>query len=369
MASIITLSKTPEIIFLILNSLDRKDVLSLLQTCKALYPACYRQIWSDISFTDESQKLDIFANLVRSLGSDALGFCYTKTLAFGFPIFGLGWPWIDRDDQKISSDRADVIPVLQKLLDDNAFDLRNVSVDIYSIDTSNVLSDLQQGLLLSLKKYSESKLSTELEAQVLANAVHYLPKLFHLQTITELNLEIYPDHLTRESCWTIPLDVKSNILELVNVLANIPNLKVFSWSHEDPQPPNEPIEEISEELEKLQTVFTNMRKLRNLQLQSELFHSSFFLVPPDSVKTLYISRRRENIWWQKFSRCPMPSVEELYVYGTLPRDPNYQFEIGEVAIRGLKEFHLDRFQVPLDLRECIARGNRIYTPKHPEKAK
>lgn len=102
MTSLADLSARPEILYLILGYLPTVDLFRLLRTCKALYPTCYRELWSTLVFdgsryTPNSLRQnrrvarpDVLVKLVKTNSVEGLGFKYTKHLVIGEELLKQG---------------------------------------------------------------------------------------------------------------------------------------------------------------------------------------------------------------------------------------------------------------------------------------
>ncbi|RVD81550.1 uncharacterized protein DFL_009410 [Arthrobotrys flagrans] len=58
---------------------------------------------------------------------------------------------------------------------------------------------------------------------------------------------------------------------------------------------------LSAELEQLQQAFTNLIHLEYLDIGSIFFHPSFFLIPPESVKSLHLAHSGSITWWRQLA--------------------------------------------------------------------
>ncbi|KAK6528065.1 hypothetical protein TWF281_009323 [Arthrobotrys megalospora] len=364
------LIKTPEILLLILEELPDDDLLSLLQTCKALSPICKNALWSTLEFhwcgESMNERTKGLANLVNTKGVDATGLKYTRTLRLGYHIFNWEWDYPREGGRTRVRPAADIISVLADLLDGNKVDFQRVEVNMSHIhsrargyENGPVLTDDEERLFCSLKKYSESRVS-KFSIRVSTSVVSLVPKYFNLDDIAELEISIpYSSERDRDIRPWADEPMSSNILELADLLTSIPNLKLFSWKA-DYFSPNRTLPELSDSLAKLQTVFTNMRSLREFQLHDCLFHPEFFLVPPDSVTRLWLGTLSRE-WWAQFAECPLPSVRVITAKGWPDPHKDYHYMIGDVAIRGLQELYTTGYNIPADLETCMLRRNKGLT--------
>ncbi|KAF3140558.1 hypothetical protein TWF703_002763 [Orbilia oligospora] len=268
MASLVLLSKAPEILFQIINHLSRKDVLSLLQTCQALYPACYRNIWSSVVFN-------------------------TNTNSSGVCIHPKSKRYVDLPE------------VLQELVESDGLDLRRIVIDLADAGSSPCLKIAQEDLLFSLETYAQSRPPGELRMEVYGGTTRRLPKFFHLESITKLEMSV-EGHGRGE--WP-PGDTKYigerndrigiEMSRLASLLPELPNLEVFSWRDLSDviltvgcfpifMLPEKPFLSFPEERKKLQIAFLGMRKLVELKFYNLFFDPSFFVIPPENTRKLVI---------------------------------------------------------------------------------
>ncbi|KAK6529808.1 hypothetical protein TWF281_008967 [Arthrobotrys megalospora] len=392
MTSITTLSKIPEIIFIILEYLPRPAVLSLLQTCKSLYPICYAHLWSTISLVERdpnrsshddrwADKLQSLANLIKTKGVDALGFRHTRVLELGPAVLA-----VECDPGQIGSQRprysekgAEFILLLCDIINGNKLNLQETRIELYrNIRGASVyIKGRPRELIHSLKRYSETKSSKDLSIHLKTDVVQDIHILYNVKLITDLTLFVNSVLGYREghhdenavTCWSeAPLG--SNIIELATLLAGLRNLKRFHWAGHRSTYSLSKMSDIVNHLAKLQAVFDKIDSLRELVLDIPFFHPSFFLTPPGRLRTLRIQYAATNEWWEKFSKCAMPSVENLEVYGSDdiygPAEDIFDIgrhhynPLGDVAICNLKRLNVSGYllRVPPDLEDCLRRRNR-----------
>ncbi|KAF3092782.1 hypothetical protein TWF102_008285 [Orbilia oligospora] len=354
MASILTFSKIPEILFLVVENLDIKDVLSLLQTCKSLYPTCHHRLWSTLPLNSEynGPRCHSLAEVISTSGCDNLK--HTKSITLGRSVF--------RCYSEEKEDEPEINSFLSKAFDDGQLNPRWVEVVLskpipqdshfsYYPDPVRPLLPSERQLLLSLREYCRLRARNGISVSLSTRVISDIPKYFHLATMTKL--------------WLSGLQLRvadsasSQIAELTSLLTTLPHLKFFGWAmynmwqkdHEYSHPHS------PQEFAQLQAAITNLRDLRELQILAHFWDSDFFLIPPKSVRKLRIGNHIEKAsWWRQFAECPLESIEELRIWGRT-RSHN-SFTLGDVAIRGLKTLRISGYPAPVDLEECLLRCNQ-----------
>ncbi|KAF3128519.1 hypothetical protein TWF594_011572 [Orbilia oligospora] len=397
MASLVGLSQAPETLYLILKHLDSNDLFSLLLTCKSLYPTCYCELWSALGFegpnpinptrrTVPVKGYTRFRDAIDTFGADNLGFKYTKFLGLGASIFRNRDRSLDLGKKLVGLLKTGKLAPSVADVRFNPWGRRSSKSIIVS---SNANPDIPQEftremyqVLAGLKKYSETKSPENLSISLRTELVYTIPRLFDLEKITtyEVGLSFY--HRGKNRSWSTPdspNNTGNHILELKTLLGGMTNLKHFSWNMNFRTPHRDAflIEKFTTEFDELQEVFTKMQYLESLALLDCLFHPSFFLIPPKTVKKLEYGGNLSNIWWRRFAKYSFTGVEDLFIRAIetskecsmtafLPPD---SFEdvntllLGEVAITGLKKCTLglcggwSSFR-PLDLGECIIQKNK-----------
>ncbi|KAK6524408.1 hypothetical protein TWF281_011316 [Arthrobotrys megalospora] len=443
MTSLVELSKTPEIIYLILRYLPSEDLFSLLRTCKALYPACYRELWSTLVFenyTDEYTytptllrpdrsvaRPNILTKLIKSDGVESIGIKYTKQLGIGKELLTRrdedhssvepNGAVADSDDRRASTRVTELNDVLADLLESGDLTPRVISLNL-NIPNSAATSypDCDNRLLSCLKKCANGKEYSDFSVNVQTYAIHQLPAFFNLAQITRLELfavlgrssrpaeysdswtAVVPSDSDDETVTAAEIETSHHIKELTDMLNQTFNLNHFTFADGDRYTNIFEISSdvVSKELAKFQTAITNLQYLKTLKLYTYIFHPSFFLIPPPSVRKLVYSGDLSPSWWRQFAACPhLNNVEYLKFY--TPEDSEYfdmgaylgedeedcdinEIILGDVAITGLKKFVMYRgtpstdndyvpktnskapkrppTYLPKDLKECILRNNK-----------
>ncbi|KAF3183524.1 hypothetical protein EYR41_005878 [Orbilia oligospora] len=375
---LVQLARSPEILYLILDCLPNADLFSLLQTCKSLYPTCYRHLWSVLVFdsTDwywyprKGIEYDAVGKLMQT--QDNIGYQYTKVLDFGSALF-------------YNTLHVEFRKQLGRLLDIGQLAPKTVMADI------SVLNDEERDcypdalrLLRSLKKYSRTKSPGEFSVQLRTGFIRLLPEHFDLPKITRYDLVSAYKLGPNEKVWSVDgPSPKEHIKELTNILAQLVNLQWFSWdSHTGKyyidRRTRFKLSEGRQGLEKLQTTFTNMRHLKTLICKNHFFGPSFFVIPPPTVKVLelggsYHSASCSFTGVELLEICKLESQHEIED----PIGDRNEFKsinelvLGGVAVTGLKGFNAKQHDCwsrrkngycPIDLNECILQRNKKIGP-------
>ncbi|KAK6518209.1 hypothetical protein TWF506_005368 [Arthrobotrys conoides] len=383
MASLTTIH--PDIVYEILNYLRRKDVISLLQTCKSLYGPCYRYLWTVLIFNESHDfgncypgrlirsNHSTFKNLLKLIHEgNPLGFEHTKVLWLGRPIFDSDFKavtWILRRH-------------IKRLLERGELDLREVMV-YYSHEVLSASNNPQKARdgdwmvpLHALHKYTKSKSIRDFSLKVKASTIKSFETYFRAELITHFEVflssnKVRDPEMTIGHTSTIGNGpIEDNIAKFREVMRGMINLQWFKSRAPKERVSLPPYATVSKELGELQAVFSGLKKLREISLEGYVFHPTFFLVPPANVKKLSIYGTMSPVWWEIFAAAPLTNVEDLSLttrWGQSSDIPHVQFEpvtdkeaflIRDVACRGLKKLTIQNEDwMPRDLEACILRRN------------
>ncbi|KAF3183593.1 hypothetical protein TWF225_000315 [Orbilia oligospora] len=372
-----------DIVYEILDDLDRKDIVSLLQTCKHFYPLCYRYLWTVLIFNNRynpgnwypgreiwGSKI-VFRNLLKLIREgNSLGFQHTRVLWLGRPIF----------NKQLRSVSWDLRRYLKKLLENGELDLREAIV-YYSNEALAASEDPHRARdgdcmvpLHALHKYTQSKSIHDFSLRIEASTIRSFLTYFNAELITHfevsLNFDKAGDPNFPATFTSINGPMEVHIVEFRTVIRGMVNLVWFSWKALT-QASSPQYATVHKELEELQAVFSTFNKLREMKLDGYVFHPSFFLVPSEGVKKLSISGVMSPVWWKKFAAAPLTNVEVLDLktesgepnsdHPTIlwePNTDNTDFLIKDVACRGLKRITIrNDIWMPHDLEVCILRRN------------
>ncbi|EGX52410.1 hypothetical protein AOL_s00043g199 [Orbilia oligospora ATCC 24927] len=366
MASLIALTRVPEILLDILSYLSNNDVVSLQSTCKALSPVCHKRLWSVLIFQlngdpwypnhgIDSLKVRYhkLTELLKYRGADTSGFFHTKVIWFGSALFE------SRHFIRAEGLRS----LLRDVLNKNKVDLQCaiVSFPSHRFDVNNTPEKFE--ILDDLKRYSRARPSNQkFEIKVQAETVNSLSKYFCLDLITEFVFRVnYKPYETRNYSWTVAFgSVDENVTEFAAVLNMMPNLKTFTWiSNKHVGKAPVPSEKSSEDLQK---AFGGLKHLKKMEVDGYIFHPSLFLVPPESVKSLKFCGNIKSSWWENFASSPLNitslTFDALAAHCLSYRDIEelLEYRVKEVGVRGLKTLWLSG-HLPSGLRACILEKN------------
>ncbi|KAK6360564.1 hypothetical protein TWF730_006703 [Orbilia blumenaviensis] len=318
----------------------------LLTTCKTLYPTFQRQVWSALKFDgryDEQREAGIVILIIKK-GVDKSPLQFVRTRRIGERFFTA---------ESVLEKREFLQLILLGLLYSNEINLRHVELIMTGLMTIEML-DYNSGrsnypepplyetnheyinLLKDLRKYSQKREARGLVPRIglRTNIVDHIPHLFHLQAITQPTIET-PKCGSINKFWITRRTEgpkNSSIQQTADLFADLANLNMLSWKdNRDAAPDRLMNGTLSKELAELQNIVTGMRKLRELRLEYAFFHPSLFLVPPENVKTLEVSKMSKE-WWYQFAECPLSSIRVLKVSGGIGYEKLYR--ISRVAIRG-----------------------------------
>ncbi|KAK6506514.1 hypothetical protein TWF506_011420 [Arthrobotrys conoides] len=412
MTAFTDLSAQPEILYLIFQYLPSKDLFSLMRCCKALYPTCYREIWTTLVL-DSTKRLYIpdrdivqpgsLKALIKTPGVQRFGFKYTKHLVLGTGLKGLSYAL-----------HTDLGRILRKVLQSGELCPRRLTVALDELPGYNFEQegyDVPRNkrrplkLLDALKEYGKGKNLQEFSVSIRASCFRHLPGYFTLSQVTQLELNPYLG--TRRRDWKAGKAQKrtdKHIEELTTLLKQTPNLKeltIGDWFRKQDLFLLYTRPLVGQEWRNFQTTMTSLQRLKTFKVVTYLFHPSLFLIPPPSVTELLCTGTVSPVWWKTFAKCEeLGNVRYLTiqvpdftvkparaVYGRHGVPVIKSIELGEVAITGLREFAIARcfhhpeayFQdqnqddtstrchrdvidplsrnIPVDLEDCIVRRN------------
>ncbi|KAJ6260253.1 hypothetical protein Dda_4477 [Drechslerella dactyloides] len=439
----------PELVGEIMAYLPLNDVLSLMRTCKALYPGSHRRLWHTLHLCDRvprryigppcppltfmPQVANVVANegcrqlervmqeartqkgkctegqsLWSGLADSQFGFQHMRGLALEAEVFQRSTAWVEDG----------LISALGHLIGGGKIPLTWMKVSVWSsyLETSDRLPGGIEQFLSLVKKYSKTKKPEEFSLIVDANFISSISPWYRLRsslfdlidmsklTTLDLRLDLFDDddegpiagaavfapqqHYSknrRPAAQVAGSNAVKQIKELTRLLIRSPNLRSFRLitdSEDRPYNPP-PISQLAPLLKKLQYAFLNLRKLTWLALCGEIFHPSFFVIPPRNVRVVKIRCDVSVAWWRRFARCPFPAVEEMLLLhrpvlrgGWMDASDEmhykpvvqthcigdygapYAFAVGDVGISTLKRFFTDGECAPADLLRCIVRKNK-----------
>ncbi|KAK6360322.1 hypothetical protein TWF730_006468 [Orbilia blumenaviensis] len=359
-----------ELVSLILSHLSLRDTLSLLQTCKSLYPPALHHLYSTLHLCDRIPSRyrgppcpPFIHNTLRAVGNDGCralartindfekrgeimpGFGFIRGLVFEPEVFS----------RSTACMKDGLIRVLGDRIEEGLVAVRWVKVSVWGsyLETSD---DPPTGIvrfLGILKKYSEGKTPDDFSIILDTNFISaisqwYKPKhsifdLIDLEKITSLDLQIFLHDDEDEDGFRMPIGEDAEVNEgssedaegtyedtilstiagkqaadltaLLTKSVNLRTLKLVTDNEDRPYSPP-PIERMALMLNSLQRAFLGLTQLEWLYLRGEMFHPSFFITPPPKVKTLKIKCVVSVAWWRRFADAELKSVRDLVIYNS-----------------------------------------------------
>ncbi|KAF3155293.1 hypothetical protein TWF569_009818 [Orbilia oligospora] len=356
MASLKTLTTTPEILDHIFQYLPKPDILRTALTCKTLLPTSLNSLWKTLKPSRDNRyprpdlKAErIFYDIMTKYWPRSPGIQYTKKIDIGHC---LNW-------------NSPAAHTLLELLEDGKLRPSIIELELYGSGAEK--------LLQRFKKYSESRSLVDFSIRLHATAP--FAKLVDLHKVTYLELCYNPPSFGPGFEFQLRSKslVNTAIVGCAEILRQTPNLTDFKWENGNATMGDDVIElnTIFDKLKILQDVFESFKRLRVLTISGYFFHPSFFLVPPRNVKKLVVTGTLSSTWWRKLAACPLVGLETLELYicdasGSLYADifpfladelPTESLRLEDVAVVSLKNFVCDRNRKPLDMYQSFVRRN------------
>ncbi|KAF3284919.1 hypothetical protein TWF970_011194 [Orbilia oligospora] len=377
-----------ELVSLILTHLSLRDTLSLLQTCKSLYPPSLHHLYSTLHLCDRipgkyrGPPCPPFThNPLRAVGNDGCralartinefekreevmpGFGYIRGLVLEPEVFARSTACMTDGLLRVLGDR----------IEEGGVAVRWVKVSVWGsyLETSDDPPTGIERFLGILKRYSEGKQADEFSIILDTNFISsisqwFKPKcsifdLIDLEKVTSLDLLIflhddededgfrlsssdededddddYGD--THEDATGERISYEDRILEtiagkqatdLTALLTRTMNLRTLKLAtdNEERQYSPPPIERMASLLNNLQTAFLGLKQLEWLYLRGEMFHPSYFITPPPKVKTLKIKCVVSVAWWRRFANAELKGVKELIIYNSKVETASWMSEL------------------------------------------
>ncbi|KAK6528307.1 hypothetical protein TWF281_009551 [Arthrobotrys megalospora] len=388
-----------ELVSLILTHLTLRDTLSLLQTCKSLYPPSLHHLYSTLHLCDRIPKRyrgppcpPFTHNPLRAVGNDGCralartinefekrgevmpGFGFIRGLVLEPEVFA----------RSTACMRDGLLRVLGDRIEEGGVAVRWVKVSVWGsyLETSDDPPTGIERFLGILKRYSEGKKPDEFSIILDTNFIssisqYYKPKsslfdLIDLEKVTSLDLQVFlHDGDEDEDGFTISSDEDddedgqddagvarltdedilldtiagkqaTDIIALLTKTVNLRTLKLATDNEERVYCPP-PIERMASILNKLQDAFFGLKQLEWLYLHGEIFHPSFFITPPPNVTTLKIKCVVSVAWWRRFANAELKGVKELIIYNTASELISW---MGEQDKDDYEIVHDDEFGLP-----------------------
>ncbi|KAK6522680.1 hypothetical protein TWF281_002116 [Arthrobotrys megalospora] len=162
---------------------------------------------------------------------------------------------------------------------------------------------------------------------------------------------------------------------LVSLLQEAPNIKHLFITSQDYKFRKRRYENLNttESLRGLQDAFRGLSDLHTLSIDGKFFHPSFFIVPPESTRTVIYKGLLSDKWFREFCQCRLTNVTQLVVHvestsgriyatkrGKIDFDPQLE-SVNDVKFTGLRDCKLELFgsnQYSNTLQHAILRRNR-----------
>ncbi|KAF3311674.1 hypothetical protein TWF173_008119 [Orbilia oligospora] len=362
MTSIVTLARAPEILYEILQYVTDTEVLNVALTCRSLSVPCSCYLWRTLRI-----EKSVYSPSGRVVASNAR----TRTVISHY------WAesrWLRYTRYVVIGGIRDYfapqVDGISRLLDAERLCPNRVDLEILLSpeDIPPLMRWKCYGYLDDLKRYSRYRSSQEFSILLKSNVVHTLPKFVELAKVTKLTLAVSVEPALDD------YSVANGIDDLVLVLKETVNVDYFAWDGRVKGSKKYKISTIWDSLKKLQATVTDLRHLRHLKILRYLYHPSFFLAPPKSVRILSLYCITSEAWWRSFAVCPLSGVEELSINYATGCDSSEGLKgfvepattklndimLVDVAARGLRKFSCNRSlsSIPQNLGECILRNNR-----------
>ncbi|KAF3215136.1 hypothetical protein TWF679_004384 [Orbilia oligospora] len=387
-----------EIHFLITLHLSLNDLFSLLLTCKTLSSVAHQQLYSELHF---GVSRNVFENrgmtLPRPLGvgddfhirinpertsrlletinsgkekgfnvMDSLR--YTRSLVIHEFLFHFSLNGRYRYHARFK----EISLTFGRMVENGELPgLRRVFLNLQDV-VSQDIEKLREALEKRFESDPDTSVSVALRLTASALNREFRPEYSLLSRInpgilTHLDVQfsirnVWADGLEREAeklgLTTETGNAKPEIEHLIKTLSRAPRLKVLRLesllrnSASNPQYEIFDIEIIRKELERLQTTILGLEKLETLVAWGVIFHHSWFIIPPPSVRILSFTGPFSGVWYEEFAKQPLIGVEDLTIEyfddrcGDWENSDGWGLDLEEVAVEGLKGFRFGGYDGP-----------------------
>ncbi|KAK6349269.1 hypothetical protein TWF730_010019 [Orbilia blumenaviensis] len=294
----------------ILKYLLRKDVFSLMLSCKALHEICHPYLWSGFHFTTVDACLNSdnvfrhtipsfrYKHLIDSIQRQDGGVLeHLEWLGFNLTFYVYG---VTKYAKQLLSTLSDQIQL------GNTPKLKYLHISWGDMLSNPVpylgcswLFDDPENIRLhhTIKAYAESRpledftISLEVSIDTLLTEA---PSLLDLSKLKTLVLSL-SRHLPEEQ-----------INSSTDLFAHAPNLENLTLEN------NMSFGELEDAFPGLQHAVSGLKRLESLSI-GDRYHSLLLalIVPPPSCKTVSYQGRATSTWWEKFAKEPFPNVERM----------------------------------------------------------
>ncbi|KAK6340304.1 hypothetical protein TWF730_002067 [Orbilia blumenaviensis] len=294
MASLISLVMVPELLYDILERLKRQDVFSLFLACRALYPVCYRHLWTTLELHQKAARPDLgfkddvcikLAKALDSLRSENFGLRFTKRLLLGFLALTVEGDFY----------QCKLLHLFSSLLAAGELDLVHVQLDIrLFLETGQDISEIYHFLDL-LKEHSQKKQSGEFTLDIFAVPGEAVIKYLDTEKIVNLDLDVgIADKRNNRGGYTgRDFDVSQDNVPLAEALCqlfertvHLKRLCLIGYA-------GQPLRHFknfnfSKPIQDVRSAILNLEKVDCFIVKGKIFHPSFFLPPPPTPDGLSI---------------------------------------------------------------------------------
>ncbi|KAK6349083.1 hypothetical protein TWF730_009842 [Orbilia blumenaviensis] len=392
---------TPELLLDIILFLDREDLIKLLQTCRYIYNIGYKPL---------CQKTDAKTlEAISELRGDVAGGVF-NAIPYEPPLRKFTTSFtVTKTEDGSKTPVSGTLGFTAGVLIDACFDQictgnRKITDGVFKLHYSSLKNKAIRRLLIALKLHSKYRPSSEFSITFLSVEMHLpqIPGFFDAKKLTRLSLRFHTlvwmrdlnkAHEESPEPQYIPPtgEVLWEIIRLRDLILNVPNLEQLSLKPQvvENTVTAERLTVLPRVLAQLKRAVLGLGKLHTVKITNYLFHPSFFLTLPATVKTLVYKNvnKLSPEWWHQFAKAPFPNVEELVIkLDSIPLSPIYRsiydpytiegvrqeleknnmasYTVEEVNIQNLKSFTCTGPEnpwyprLPRDLVECIKRKNK-----------
>ncbi|KAK6518303.1 hypothetical protein TWF506_005463 [Arthrobotrys conoides] len=362
MTSITSLAATPEILDNILGYLPKPDVNNVGLTCKALLPASLHSLWGTLELLYQDPYVTKWYSGTKPEKNIWHMIEWHTVEKYWVPSPWLHYTTYIKFDRYLNSDTRVSRAVLE-LLESGKICPNRVEL---TVDTPSAEKQLER-----LKKYSESR--ELVDFSIYLDSTFQMTKFADLHKITRLTLHRSPpvSESSFESKAEFESWLKGYIEEFAEIIRQTPNLTHFTWQKGENEPECRKYElsVVSNQLQNLQDAFSSLRYLWNLKIDGYIFHPSFFLVPPPSIRRLEVLGCVSSVWWRSFATCPLLGLEAVFLrtcqdweelrgFADLDQEPAFKdIRLGGVAVRSLRKAFVVLYNNPPDVIQCLVQRN------------
>ncbi|KAF3280097.1 hypothetical protein TWF970_002856 [Orbilia oligospora] len=392
-----------EVLLLVFDLLDFEDLVSLLPTCKHIRQVAFYSL-SRIIDEKTVKTISEFQELHAEGGATvpiedlevlrSSEYDRSRGLHIEFTV-------VDGDNQKKTEtsayDISHFLDLINIAIKSGKMDILNAELYISKPVSEDVLFSK---LFIALKHYSLTRSPLEFSITSLSSRMSpaNMTRFFDTSKLTKLAIFFGKSYKDWWAYWSPGGTISDEIKDFQELLKRTSNLEQLEILSSGPiglgfelTPSEDTIQH--SELEGLGEAFSNLKKLHTMRLDTFLFSSSFFIPIPENVKTLTLAHvaHYPRQWWDGFAKHPFKNLESLklslcgtrecfeqgglgtHLTPTWPSEGVKGHILGDVEVRGLKDFYCDEAQIPYlpsDLIPCLLKRNpglQEYSKRHSAK--